>query len=114
MFDCDVIVDFVYNNGLLYAIIKNLGERPAFGVSVSFDCRITGAGGTKEISALPLFKNIEFLAPHREIGTLVDKCSSYFRRGQPEKITLTVTYTDVAGKQKSGIIRHDIGIYREL
>lgn len=114
MFDCDVIVDVLFDRGLLFFVIKNLGERPAFGVSVTFDKTITGVEGHKDISALALFKNIDFLAPKKEIVTFLDTSDSYFRRNQPDKISLTINYTDVAGKKKSGTIKHDISIYREI
>jgi hypothetical protein len=53
--DPHVIVDFVFDRGLLFISIKNIGERPAFAVRVEFSTRIVGIEGT-EISALPLFR----------------------------------------------------------
>jgi hypothetical protein len=114
MFDCDVIVDVLFDRGLLFLVVKNLGERPAFGVSVTFDTVITGVEGHKVISELALFKNIAFLAPKKEITAFLDTSHSYFSRNQPQKFGLTINYTDVAGKKKSGFIPHDISIYREL
>jgi hypothetical protein len=113
-FDCEVIVDIVFDDGLFFFVIKNLGDKPAFKVSVKFDKAIRGVEGTKEISSLPLFRNIEFLAPHKEIATYLDSSGSYFRNRQPERFTLTVSYTDAIAKKKTGTIIHDLSIYREV
>ncbi|PYS43550.1 MAG: hypothetical protein DMF71_06835, partial [Acidobacteria bacterium] len=60
----DVIVDFVFDDGLLFIAISNLSDKPAYKVSITFDQEIHGLDG-KDICALPLFRNIEFLAPHK-------------------------------------------------
>src|SRR5882762_5135393 len=49
-----VLVDFVFDRGLLSISIKNIGSRPAFGVRVEFSHRLMGVDGTLEVSALPL------------------------------------------------------------
>src|SRR5262245_37006221 len=68
----DVIVDFVFERGLLHVAVENLGEAPALGVSVSFDRKFRGLGGSREMSRLKLFRRIEFLAPRRRVETLLD------------------------------------------
>ncbi len=110
----DVILDFDFEDGLLYAAVRNLSDRPAYRVSVSFDKRFTGLGGRRETPALAVFRNIEFLAPRKEIRTLVDTAASYFARRQPAKIAAEVTWRDGAGRRHTRRIKHDLGIYREL
>jgi hypothetical protein len=112
--DPDVILDFTFEDGLLYAAVRNLSPRPAYRVSVAFDKPFTGLGGAQETSALPLFRNIEFLAPGKEIRTLVDTTASYFARRQPAKLTAELAWRDAAGKRRTHRIRHDLGIYRHL
>jgi hypothetical protein len=114
LFNCDVIADIVFNDGMFFIAIKNLSDKPAFKVSLKFDKKIKGVEKTKEISSLPLFHNIEFLAPHKEIMTFLDTSGSYFRNRQPERFSITVSYTDVYAKKKSGTITHDLSIYREI
>jgi hypothetical protein len=113
-FDCDVIVDIVFERGLFFIVIKNLSDKPVFKVSIKFDQKIIGVEGGKDISALPLFKNIEFLAPKKEIVTFLDTSSSYFKNRQPEKISLGISYLDSFSKKKIGTIHHDLSIYREI
>jgi len=55
-----VIVDFVFDRGLLSISVKNIGTRPAFAVRVEFSHKLMGVEGA-EISALPLFRLLEFL-----------------------------------------------------
>ena len=55
----DVIVDFVFEDGLFFIVVENIGDRPALKVSVRFDPRITGLDGRLDVGALPLFRNME-------------------------------------------------------
>ena len=109
----DVIVDFIFDEGLFFIAISNLSDQPAYRVSVKFDCQIYGFGG-KDICALPLFRNIEFLAPHKTITTFLDSSGSYFSSGGPTKISARIAYHDFHGTKKVATIRHDLEIYREI
>ena len=110
----EVIVEFLFDRGLLYISVNNIGNRPAISVSVKFDKKILGLGGTKEISALAVFKNIEFLGPQREIVSLLDSSSSYFKGKQPTKISALITYQDLEKRRYEISIKHDLEIYRDL
>ena len=110
----EVIVEFLFDRGLLYISVNNIGNRPAISVSVKFDKKILGLGGTREISALAVFKNIEFLGPQREIVSLLDSSSSYFKRKQPTKISALITYQDLEKRRYEISIKHDLEIYRDL
>ena len=109
-----VIVDFIFSEGLFFVSIKNLGTQPAYKVSIQFDPEIKGVGGTKNISDLPLFRNIEFLAPQKEITTFLDTAALYFTRKEPTKIAIDVTYHDFQHRQYTTTIKHDLEIYRCL
>ena len=110
----DVVLEFLFNRGVLFISVRNIGARPATKVSVKFNKKIIGLGGTKEISALPLFKNIEFLGPAREIVTLLDTTGSYFQRKQPTKLTAQISYQDPERQKFETTIKHDLEIYRDL
>ncbi len=109
-----VIVDFIFEDGLLFIAIKNISTRPAYDVSIKFNRPFTGVEGTKKISALPLFRHIAFLAPHKEIVVFLDTSASYFRRRQPTNIRATILCQDAAGSVCQSVIPHDLTIYREL
>ena len=112
--EAEVIVDFLFERGLLFVSVRNLGGRPALKVSVSFDRPFRGLGGTREMTSLPLFANIEFLAPGREITTLVDTTAGYFARKEPTKLAATVSYRTPSGGRRQTKIAHDLAIYRDL
>jgi len=94
----EVIVDFIFENGMFFISIENIGDRPALKVTTTFDCKIVGLHGSREISALPLFQLIEFLAPHKSIRILLDSSSAYFGRNEPARITAKITYSDSSRK----------------
>ena len=109
-----VIVDFVFEQGLFFIAVKNISEQPAYKVSVKFSHKISGLGGARDVSALPLFRNIEFLAPRKEITTFLDSSDSYFARKQPTKVKVQISYLDAAGEKHNFAIAHDLEIYRDL
>jgi hypothetical protein len=94
--------------------VNNIGERAAVNVSVKFDKKIVGLGGTKEISTLPLFRNLQFLGPKREIVTFLDTSGSYFKRKQPMKITARVSYQDADAQKYDETMSHNLEVYREV
>jgi hypothetical protein len=110
----DVIVDFDFRDGLLFVSVRNIGARPALGVTTTFDRKLPGLGGAKDVASLPLFTGLEFLAPGKEIETLLDTAASWFARRRATKITARVAYRDPEGKQYRATIAHNLEIYREL
>ncbi|MEN7550302.1 hypothetical protein AAG747_20450 [Rapidithrix thailandica] len=110
----EVYIDFLFEQDLLYILIKNYSHAPAFRVSVKFDQNLIGLKGTKDLSSLAIFQNIEFLAPNKELKVLIDSANGYFNSGQPTKFTTTITYYDQDKKQYKKKIKHDIIIYKDL
>lgn len=110
----EVIVDVVFEDGLLHLVLANIGARPAVGVTTRFSRKLTGLGGRKEVSALPLFRKVEFLAPGREIRTLLDSSASYFARKQATAFSARIAYRDPEGKEYATTVKHDLEIYREI
>ena len=112
--DLQVVVDFEFEQGLLFVSVRNLGDRPALKVSAEFDKPFRGLGGAREMNGLSLFRKIEFLAPGREIRTLLDSSAAYFARREPTVLTATVTYRTVEGQRRQTKVTHDLAIYRDL
>jgi hypothetical protein len=82
MNDDGVVVDVVFESGLLYLELANLSERPALNVSCRFDPPLVDLQG-RDVSKLPLFRRVEFLGPGRRIRTLLDSSAGYFAREAP-------------------------------
>ena len=110
----EVIIDIIFDNGLFFISIKNIGQKSACHVSVDFDREIIGLEGTREISDLPLFENIEYMPPQKEIITFLDTSASYFTGEQPSRFAATVTCRDERGRHYKKTIRHNLDIYREI
>jgi hypothetical protein len=109
-----VIVDFVFDRGLLSISVKNIGQQPAFVVRVEFSHRLVGIEGTVDVSGLALFHALEFLPGGKEISTFFDSSASFFRSKQPTAITAQIAYTDSQGRKYSHAIRHNLEIYRHI
>ena len=99
---------------MLLVALRNIGDRPAIATSVKFDKKIVGLGGLKDISTLPVFRQVEFLGPGREIVVFVDQSHSYFARKQPGKISARMSYSDSEKQKYVATINHDLEIYREF
>jgi hypothetical protein len=110
----EVILDFRFEQGLLYIALVNISTVPAYRVSVRFDKPFRGLGGECEISSLRMFRRVEFLAPHKRIETLLDSSRAYFQRREPTAVKATISFRDAAGKTHTGEILHDLKIYQDL
>jgi hypothetical protein len=110
----DVYIDFIFEDGIIFIAIRNNSDNPVFNVKVKFNSRFTGVNGMKEISSINLFRNIEFLAPQKEIRTFLDSSESYFNRKQPTTITAHIFYKDIQRKDNEIVVKHDLEIYRDI
>jgi hypothetical protein len=110
----EVIVDVEFERGLLFLVVRNIGDRPALDVATTFNRKLLGLGGASDVSALPLFRNVPFLAPGKEIRTLLDSAGSWFARRRATKIVARVAYRNSEGEAYRGTMTHDLEIYREL
>ncbi len=112
--DAEVILDVVFERGLLFLVVANIGDRPAHSVRVKFGQRFSGSGGAKRIDRLALFRKLEFLAPRKSIEVFLDRSGSYFARGEPTQLTATIGWRTSDGERRSNTVHHDIEIYRDL
>ncbi len=63
---------------------------------------------------MPLFRNIAFLVPQKEIRTLLDSATAYFGRRQSVLIEAEINFRDRTGASFTTAVRHDLRIYKEL
>jgi hypothetical protein len=109
----NVILDFVFDDGLLFVSLANIGEGPAMDVTVEFSEAIHAADGS-EIGSLALFRRLTFLAPGKSVTAFVDSTAAYFGRPEPEKVVATIRWREPEREACSTTIRHDLGVYRDL
>lgn len=112
--DPEVILDVVFERGLLFLVVANIGERPAHRVRIRFEQPFTGVGGTKKMQRLALFRRLEFLAPGRSIEAFLDRSASYFARDEPTQLTAALSWRTPEGERRASTIHHDLEIYRDL
>ena len=112
--DADVILDVVFDRGLLFLVVANTGDLPAHSVRVKFAQRFSGVGGTKRIDRLALFRKLEFLAPRKTIPAFLDRSADYFARDEPTQLAATLSWRTAAGERRTGTVHHDLEIYRDL
>jgi hypothetical protein len=112
--DADVILDVVFERGLLFLVVENLGDRPAHSVRVKFDRPFSGVGGAKKVHRLALFRKLEFLAPRKSIEVFLDRSASYFARNEPTQLTAAISWRTSEGGRRSTTVHHDLEIYRDL
>jgi len=110
----DVILDVVFEDGLLFLGLVNTGTRPATKVVCRFDRPFHGLGGRVDMSRLRLFRKVEFLPAGKEIRTLLDTSAAYFSRREPTKLTAELTWRDEEGRRYERRIAHDLAIYSDL
>jgi hypothetical protein len=109
-----VIVDVLFEDGLLFLAVQNIGARPAFEVKVRWEPSFRGLGGSQLTSDLPLFKALTFLAPGRCIRTLLDDSQAYFQRDEPTQLAAFISYKDDQRRSYRQTIQHNLEIYRDL
>ena len=112
--EADVILDVVFDRGLLFLVLENTGDRAAHGVRVKFGERFSGVGGAKRIDRLALFRKLEFLAPRKSIEVFLDRSADYFARDEPEQLTAAISWRTPDGERRRTTIVHDLEIYRDL
>lgn len=110
----EVILDFDCQEGALSISLRNIGARPAHDVRTTMKPPVRGLEGRLILAELPLFRAIPFFAPGKEIRFLLDSSALYFSRGEPTRVTATMTYTDDQGRKFETVIQHDLEIYRSL
>lgn len=109
-----MIVDFAFEDGLLFVDVVNLGDLPAHRVRVRFDPPFSGLGGARRSSSLSLFRRLEFLAPQKRIRAFVDRSDAYFARNEPTRIEVAVSWQTDERRRRARELRHDLEVYRDL
>jgi hypothetical protein len=113
MNDDGVVVDVVFEAGLLYLELANLSDRPALNVRCTFDPPLVDMQG-RDLSKLALFSRVEFLGPRRQIRTLLDSTAAYFAREEVGRVTVVVEFERPDEKRRTTTVSHDLAVFREL
>jgi hypothetical protein len=111
--DDGVVVDVVFEDGVLYLELANLADRPALNVTCSFDTPLIDVQG-RDVSALGLFRDVAFLGPRRRLRTLLDSLPGYLGREQATRVAVTVEFERPGEPRCTTKVTHDLELFREL
>lgn len=111
--DDGVVVDIVFEGGLLYLELANLAERPALSVRCTFEPPLVDLQG-RNVTELALFREVSFLGPRRRIRTLLDSSAGYFARESTTHVKVAVEFERPGEPRRTTEVAHDLAVFREL
>ena len=111
--DDGVVVDVVFEDGVLHLELANLAERPALNVACTFDPPLLDLEG-RDVAQLRLFRAMAFLGPGRRVRTLLDSVAGHFARDGAPRFTAVVAYERPGEPRRETKVTHDLELYREL
>jgi hypothetical protein len=109
-----VILDFEYENGLIFISLQNVGSAPAHDVSVKFDKPLLGLGGEKRVGSMKMFTELTYLPAGKKLRTLVDTFQSYRARKQPMRVSTVVTYRGERRARFREKSTHNLAVYQDI
>lgn len=95
-------------------VVRNIGNKPAFHIRIQFDQEFNGLDGATRMDTLPLFTQLEFLGPQREIKTILDRSAAYFCRHEPLQIIARVRFAEENNRKYETRSIHNLEVFREL
>lgn len=109
-----VIFEILLVEGMLWMVVRNIGPKPAFHIRIQFEQSFKGLEGTKRMDTLPLFTQLEFLGPHREIQAALDRSAAYFQRNEPLRLVAQTGFEEDSGRRYETRSIHNLAVFRDL
>lgn len=96
-----VYVDFRFNDGIMYVVVKNMGERAAHNIKIEFspDIKYRIGGEDRSLNATPLINNLSFLGPKNEIDSLLGAGHEILPK-QQDSLKAIIRYESECGRKK--------------
>lgn len=111
----NVLLDVLFEQGLLYLVIKNYAHVEAFNIHIHFSTPFSGVQGKEAIASFAIFERLRYLPPMKEIRIFWDVAAAYFsREDEPTEIESHIIWFDKFDQPYDKTIIHDVGIYQEL
>ena len=105
-----VVFDLVAKEGVVHAVLRNIGATAATDVRVEVTPALQRDG---EVSSLML-QTIAYVAPGREFWDAIDEGPAFFRRYKPARFTGLTSYRDEYGKKHGERFTIDLDFQRDL
>jgi hypothetical protein len=96
-----VYVDFRFKKGIMYVVVKNMGERAAHNIKIEFipDIQYHIGSEDRSLNTTPLINNLSFLGPKNEIDSLIGAGHAVLPN-QQDSLKATISYESECGKKK--------------
>jgi hypothetical protein len=105
------VLDVERSRGAIELVLANVGDEPAYDVTVSFRDALPGPNGEGDLSELPLFRLLALLRQGRELRVLVGGDTEVAGRNG-SRIDATVRWRGKDGREGIERIVHDLSIFR--
>lgn len=109
----DVWLDTRVEAGALEFVLRCNGPGGAHAVRLRFSRAIRDVAGER-VNDNPLFTQLEFLAPGREVVLLIDTLAGYARRRQPMRFDVRIAWRDDAGRPGRRDLTHELAAWSRL
>ena len=110
----DVILDVDCEQGLVFLVLRNIGDDLACQVSVKFSPKLLGLGGARVVTDALIFRKLAYLPPGKSIRVFLDAALSLFGRQKKNSFRAHVEYRDRSEHEYAEIFTHDLDVYRDL
>lgn len=110
----DVFLDVVFEDGLLFLVLENIGKQPAFDISCKFNKDIHGFYEDHIINQIALFTDLKFLAPSKKIRTFLSTSIDYFQNERPLVLKVVINFKNRKGKTFNNCVTHNLEVYRHI
>jgi len=109
-----VLLDVQLDGGKLWLVLANDSDQPAFRISVDFERPLYGAGGTLDLTDLPIFHDLGLLRRGREVRMFIDVAKHFFVREEDTALCAHVSWESREGRPFAQEFRHDLGVWKDF
>lgn len=108
------VLDFELIDESIYIRYYNASDIEAYNLSVEFSHSIPGFHGTRKISSLAVFRELNYMAPNKEFLIYVDDVGSFFEVLNIDSVRVDLKYQNKTGRRMSKSITHNLLVYKDI
>ena len=108
----EVVLDVEVDGDRVHLVLANCGNAVATNIRVEFSRELTGAGGSLDLSGLPLFTRLGVLRPGCALRVFWDAAPALFARAAPA-FAATVSWSERSRSRQRAEYHHDLAIYTQ-
>lgn len=109
-----VLLDTELDEGKLWLVLANPGDRTAFEVRVDFAGPLEGLGGEHDLTEKKIFRGLPMLRPRSRIRIFVDVARQLFARDQETAFQARVSWRSRRGEPFAQTFRHDLALWEDF